>query len=115
MAKARRFFDFTARFRLLLQAGIFLPLAFYVITMLLNGAGRLSFPVDWDRFLFQFFIACSVVSLSFLHPAGKEVERPWFPFPIHNLFLIGIRNTLLVFRYVGIWWLAAGLLFLIRR
>ena len=29
-----------------------------------------------------------------------------FPFPIHNLALLGIRNTLFVFAGVGVWWLA---------
>jgi hypothetical protein len=37
------------------------------------------------------------------------------PFPLHNLFLLGIRNTLWVFRLVGAWWLVAGVLQVWRR
>jgi hypothetical protein len=114
-SNSRRFFDFIDRNKLLLRAGIFLPLAWYVISMLLLGLGRLSFPIEWDRFIFQFFIACTVVSISFLYKTGTESENPTFGFPIHNLFLLGIKNTLLVFRYVGIWWLAASLYFLATR
>lgn len=114
-AKARRFFDFCLSHKNLLRLGIFLPLAWYVVTMLLNGLGFLNFPVGWDRFIFQFCIACSVVSISFFYARGKETELPTFAFPIHNLFLLGIKNTLLVFRYVGIWWIAASLYFLYTR
>ena len=115
VTKARRFFDFCLSHKNLLRLGIFLPLAWYVVTMLLNGFGLLDFPVDWDRFIFQFCIACSVVSISFFYARGKETETPAFAFPIHNLFLLGIQKTLLVFRYVGIWWIAASLYFLYTR
>ena len=33
---------------------------------------------------------------------------PAIDFPVHNLFLLGIGNTMWVFRLVGIWWLADG-------
>jgi hypothetical protein len=36
------------------------------------------------------------------------------PFPLHNFFLLGIRNTLWVFRLVGAWWLVDGCMSLIR-
>jgi len=112
---ARRFFDFCNRYKNVFRIGIFLPLAWYVITMLLIGFGKFSFPVEWNRFIFRFFIACSVVSISFLYRMGRDTESPSFPFPIHNLFLLGAKNTLLVFRYVGIWWILACLYFLIKR
>jgi hypothetical protein len=115
VSRARRFFDFTARNALLFRAGIFLPLAWYVVSMLLVAAGWFSFSLNWNRFIFQFCIACSVVSISFLYRSGEEVEEPSFPFPIHNLFLLGIRNTLLIFRVVGIWWIAVSLAFLYRQ
>ena len=115
LPKAKRFFDFTARRLVLFRAGIFLPLAWYVASMLLVAAGWFSFPAGWNRFIFQFFIACSVVAISFLYRTGREVEEPSFSFPIHNLFLLGIRNTLLVFRLVGIWWIAVSLIFLYRQ
>lgn len=112
---ARRFFDFALRYRALLRIGIFIPLIWYIVTMLLNDYGIWSFPVVWNRFIFQFCIALTVVFVSFAFKTGKETVEPEFPFPIHNLSLIGAKNTLLVFRYVGFWWLAASVYFLITR
>jgi hypothetical protein len=115
LSKAKQFFDFCSKYKLLFRIGIFIPLAWYVITMILNALGLLRFSVDWNRFIFQFCIACSVVAISFLYRTGKETDSPSFPFPIHNLFLLGIQNTLLVFRYVGLWWIAVSLIFLYYR
>lgn len=115
ITKAKRFFDFCSRYALFLRAGIFIPLAWYVITMILNALNVIHFPEDWNHFIFQFFIAITVVTISFLYPTGKETDSPSFPFPIHNLFLLGIQNTLIVFRIVGIWWIVVSLIFLFRR
>lgn len=111
--KAKHFFDFCSRYALLLRAGIFIPLVWYVIMMALSALKLIDFPEDWNRFIFQFFIAVTVVAISFLYGIGKETSTPSFPFPIHNLFLLGIQNTLRVFRFVGIWWIAVSLIFLI--
>jgi hypothetical protein len=110
--RAKSFFDFCSRYAMLLRAGIFLPLAWYVLTMTLDALEVWKFPRMWNQFIFRFFIACTVVSISFLYKFGKETDSPTFPFPIHNLFLLGIRNTLHVFRLVGIWWIVASLIFL---
>ncbi len=112
--RATRFFDFCARYAMLIRAGIFLPLLWYVVTMTLDAMNIFKFPREWNRFIFQFFIACTVVTISFLYKIGKETDSPAFPFPIHNLFLLGIRNTLHVFRLVGIWWIVVSLMFLFR-
>ena len=112
---AKRFFDFTYRYRMLLRLGIFLPLVWYLITMLLNHYGVFHFSIDWNRFIFQFFIALTVVTVSFAYRTGHLTDRLTFPFPIHNLFLLGARNTLVVFRYVGIWWLIASLYVAIKQ
>jgi hypothetical protein len=113
--KANRFFDFCSRYATLLRIGIFIPLAWYAITMTLTALNLIHFPEDWNHFIFQFFIAVTVVSISFLYPTGKETDTPTFPFPIHNLFLLGIQNTLIVFRLVGIWWIIVSLVFLFRH
>ncbi len=110
--KAKRFFNFCSRYALLLRAGIFIPLVWYVITMALSALKLIHFPEDWNRFIFQLFIAVTVVAISLLYGRGKETSSPSFPFPIHNLFLLGIQNTLRVFRFVGIWWIAVSLIFL---
>jgi hypothetical protein len=112
--KAKSFFDFCSRYAMLLRAGIFLPLAWYLVTMTLDGLNVWKFPRPWNQFIFQFFIACTVVTISFLYKIGKQTDSPSFPFPIHNLFLLGIRNTLHVFRLVGIWWIITSLIFLFK-
>ena len=109
---AKQFFDFTFRYRAILRFGIFLPLVWYIVTMVLNDLRIWSFPNEWNRFIFQFFIAVTVLLVSFAYRTGIETSNPVFPFPIHNLSLIGANNILLVFRYVGIWWLAVSLYFL---
>ena len=30
------------------------------------------------------------------------------PFPVHNFFLLGVRNLLWIFRLVGLWWIWQG-------
>src|SRR5207244_13155484 len=96
----------------LLHCGIFLPLIWYVFTMTLLAAGKPIISVPWNLFIFRFFIACTVVSISFLYRTTEAQEPLLFPFLIHNLFLLGARNTLLVFRYVGVWWIGFSLFFL---
>jgi hypothetical protein len=48
-------------------------------------------------------LTCLVVSFSWraLPPVDGEMA---FPFPLHNLALLGVRNTLLIFRIVGAIW-----------
>lgn len=113
--RLRRFFAFTHRYKALIRIGIFLPLLWYIVTMLLHEYGIFRFPEEWNRFIFQFFIACTVVTISFTYRLEKTTAGPAFSFPIHNLFLLGAKNTLLVFRYVGIWWIAVSLLFLWKQ
>jgi hypothetical protein len=110
---AMRFFDFCDGYKLLIRIGIFLPLLTYIILLLLTHYGLVNFSPDWNKFIFRFFIAATVVTISFAYGKGRANQKSNFPFPIHNLFLIGAKNTLLVFRYVGIWWILASLYFLI--
>jgi hypothetical protein len=110
--RARKFLDFCFHYRFLLRLGILFTLLWYVVTMILNDLEIIQFPPEWNRFLFQFVIALTVVSISFAYTSGHRIDQPAFPFPIHNLFLLGAKNTLLVFRYVGFWWLAASFYFL---
>lgn len=115
LSNAKRFFDFCDRYKAIVRIGIFVPLLWYVITMILISFQVFSFSMEWNHFIFRFFIACTVVGISFLYKLGNELSNPRFPFPIHNLFLLGIRNTLMVFRLVGIWWILAGLYFLFLK
>ena len=110
---AKRFFDFCDRFKMFIRLGIFVPLVWYLVVSLLNDFRVFHFEPDWNKFIFRFFVAITVVTISFAYPKGRTTHKAVFPFPIHNLFLIGAKNTLLVFRYVGIWWILDSLYFLI--
>jgi len=113
--KTKRFLAFCRNNRIWIGAGIFLPLIWYVVTMLLVSFGMFTFPVEWNRFIFQFVISCTVVTISFAYRRSMPAENIGFPFPLHNLFLLGAKNILLVFRYVGIWWIFTSLFFLLNR
>jgi hypothetical protein len=111
-AKAKRFFYFCNRYKDYIRAGIFGPLIFYALTVPLFLINKPIVPMEWETFVFRFFIACTVVAVSFFPIKGESQRSLSFPFPAQNLLLLGIQNTLFVFRYVGIWWILASLYFL---
>lgn len=109
------FARFVARVRVPLVLLILGPVAFY----LANGAATFSgLPaVSWEaaRWGFKVPIAAAVVTVSFAWPLGRGFDTvPAVEFPVHNLFLLGIGNTLWIFRLVGLWWLGEGLWALLR-
>ncbi|MBD3336943.1 MAG: hypothetical protein GF355_15630 [Candidatus Eisenbacteria bacterium] len=95
----------------LLRLGVFGPLLFYLVVEAARGLGNDLAPHALASAVFRGGIAATVVSVSFsyllLQPEGDPVEGPArpFPFPIHNLTLLGAGWTLWIFRVVGIWWL----------
>jgi hypothetical protein len=111
-----RFLGFLFRFRALIGLGIFLPLAWLVVASLATAAGRPLMPHATNALIFRVVVATTVVSASIapfvFAPADSETPLRC-PFPLHNLFLLGIRNVLWVFRMVGAWWLIDGLLRLV--
>jgi hypothetical protein len=119
-----RFLGFVFRFRALIGLGIFVPLAWLVLASLASAAGWPLLPHDMNALVFRLVVAATVVSASVVPflPAfsarGRQspVSDPFLhcPFPLHNLFLLGIRNVLWVFRIVGAWWLIDGLIRLMR-
>jgi hypothetical protein len=120
-ASIRRFLAFVFRFRLPIALGIFAPLAWLVGASLAAAAGHVLLPHATTALLFRVVVAATVVvaSLSPLLPESRgrghtaaatpalaaSYEPARCPFPLHNLFLLGIANTLWVFRVVGAWWL----------
>lgn len=100
------FVAFAERWRLLFLAGIGIPLAFHVLT---GAAAALGLPLvsrDARLLVFRGVIAATVVSAALLYRTGPlPTGFPRFPFPIHNVFLLGIRWTLAVFLVVGTAWL----------
>ncbi len=113
-AMARRFLGFSFRFRVPIALGIFVPLAWLLASTVADAAGHPLLPRETSALAFRIVVAATVVvaSLSPLLPADAERhDAPArCPFPLHNLVLLGIGNTLWVFRLVGAWWLIDGAL-----
>lgn len=120
-ASIRRFLAFVFRFRLPIALGIFVPLAWLVGASCAAAAGHVLLPHATTALLFRVVVAATVLvaSLAPVLPDGlghghapaatpalaASHEPARCPFPLHNLFLLGIANTLWVFRVVGAWWL----------
>jgi hypothetical protein len=78
---ARQFLGFVHHHRVAIRLGIFVPLAMLLGGTLISALGYRTAPPS---------------------------PNPQSAFPVHNLALLGIRNTLWVFRIVGAWWLLAA-------
>ncbi len=105
---AGRFLTFVARFRPAIAFGIFAPLVVLLAGTAALALGRPLISHEWNRVQFRALVAATVVGVSVGYLAVKDpVEPLTCPFPLHNLFLLGVRKTLWVFRVVGVWWLAA--------
>jgi hypothetical protein len=107
---ARRFFGFVDGHRVLIALGIFVPLLLLLGGTLLRSLGITSLPHDINTRQFRAAVAATVVVASLAYRTAPPSLTPRSAFPVHNLFLLGIRNTLWVFRIVGAWWLAAAVL-----
>jgi len=105
---ARRFFAFTHRYRAALGVGIVAPLIVLLGGTLLRGLGVEVIPHAVNALQFRVIVAATVVTASLAYATAPPSDAPRSAFPIHNLFLLGIRHTLWVFRLVGGWWLIAA-------
>jgi len=105
---ARQFFGFVDRHRVAIAAGIFVPLAVLIGGTLLRVLGFGLLPHDANALQFRVIVASTVVFVSLTYRRSPPAPTPRSAFPVHNLFLLGIRNTLWVFRIVGAWWLLAA-------
>ena len=101
----RQFFGFVGGHRVAIGIGIFGPLALLLLGTLLRALGAASLAHDANALQFRLIVAATVVLVSFVYRASAPAEHPRSPFPVHNFFLLGSRNTLWVFRIVGGWWL----------
>ena len=110
-----RFFTFLARFRVWIALGIFVPLLLLLGGMLAAALGYASIPYAWNALQFRVVVALTVTIASLAYLIIRTpAESLSCPFPLHNLFLLGVGNTLWVFRLVGAWWLIDGVLSLMR-
>ncbi len=110
---AARFFAWLDALRWPLRAGIFLPLLLLLGTLALAAFGQ-DAPLPTVTAGFKLLIGVTV-NLAALGPlAGWErASSPAVPFPVHNFFLLGVRNLLWIFRLVGVWWIWQGLRYLV--
>ncbi len=109
-ASVARFLTFARRAHLPIAAGIFVPLVVLLAATLAGAAGWPILSHDTTALQFRVIVAVTVVSASLGYLLVREPdERLRFPFPLHNLLLLGIRQTLWVFRIVGAWWILDGI------
>jgi hypothetical protein len=100
------FARFVARWFPALWALIVVPVLVFLVLAAAEVAGRTLVAPRGAAWLFKVPIAAGVVGVSFLWPTGRRLtNQPAIGFPPHNLFLLGISNTLWIFRVVGIIWL----------
>lgn len=107
---AAKFFAFLHAWRWPLRAGIFLPLLL-LLGMLAAAAFGRTVPLPYVTALFKLIIGITVNVAAFGYLAKSPRSAIAVPFPIHNFFLLGVRNLLWVFRLIGIWWIWQALRF----
>jgi hypothetical protein len=105
---ARQFMGFVHRHRVAIRLGIFVPLAILLGGTLIGALGFRSLPHLLNALQFRVIVASTVVLVSLAYRSAPPSPNPRSAFPVHNLALLGIRNTLWVFRLVGGWWLVAA-------
>lgn len=107
-AAAGSFFSFLDRWRWPLRVGIFVPLLALLTT---SAAATLGYaaPITTVTAAFQLVIGLTVNLLAFGYRFQQPTAQPTVPFPVHNFFLLGVRNLLWIFRLVGVWWIVVAL------
>lgn len=105
---AARFFAFLESWRWPLRLGIFVPLLILLLSLAATSFGR-RVPLADATALFQLLVGITV-NVAALGALWTPARTPaTVPFPVHNFFLLGVRNLLWIFRLVGIWWIWVGL------
>ena len=100
-----KFFSFTGNYGQWIKWCIIIPLFLYIVGSLLLLSGFYHWDIKWNKVFFKGIIAFCVIVISIVYKIKTKSKELSFPLPIHNLLLLGIRNTLWIFRIVGVWWL----------
>ena len=111
---AAKFFTFLHTWRWPLRLGIFTPLLFLLIALAASAAGQPA-PVELATAWFKLVIGVTVNLAAFGYLGARESGPLDVPFPLHNFFLLGVRNLLWVFRLVGLWWIWQGLVYVLGQ
>jgi hypothetical protein len=109
---ASKFFTFLHTWRWPLRIGIFAPLLFLLTALAASAAGQPA-PVTLATAWFKLVVGVTVNVAALGYFASGEQPPLSVPFPVHNFFLLGVRNLLWVFRLVGLWWIWQGLVFVL--
>ena len=104
---AAKYFAFLDSWRWVLRAGIFIPLLLLLATLAAAAFG-IEPPVEEVTAFFKLAVGLTVNLAAFGYLFGQGRSPAAVPFPVHNFFLLGVRNLLWVFRLVGIWWIWQG-------
>ncbi|HWM90185.1 MAG TPA: hypothetical protein VN493_05410 [Thermoanaerobaculia bacterium] len=110
---AAKYFTFLQAFRWPLRLGIFLPLLLLLAALAGEAFGQEA-PVEEATVLFKLAVGITVNVAAFGYLAAPARSPAAVPFPVHNFFLLGVRNLLWVFRLVGIWWIWQAVSWLFR-
>jgi hypothetical protein len=111
-APAAKLFSFLQTWRWPLRLGIVLPLLFLLTALAAAAVGQPS-PVPFATAWFQLVVGVTVNLAALGYLAAREHTPIEVPFPVHNFFLLGVRNLLWIFRLVGLWWIWQGISFLL--
>ena len=107
VGSARRFFAFVEAWRWPLRLGIFLPLLALLGALAMTAAGQVV-ALDQVTAGFRLVVGLSVNLAAWGYLAMAPSREVAVPFPVHNFFLLGVRNLLWIFRWLGLWWIFLG-------
>lgn len=113
-----RALGWAAGHRRFLAGGILGTLALFLLLAVAAAFHRPSGLLTDDAVaVLRLGVALSVLPFGWLAAAHgpSEAPRGRLPFPVHVQALLGTAWVLWLFRLVGLWWLAAGLLHAARR
>jgi hypothetical protein len=113
-----RTLDWAARRRRFLAGGILGTLALFLALAVAAAVVRPAGLKPADAVaMFRLGIALTVLPFGWLAPTRGDPSGPSgpLPFPVHIQALIGTVSVLWLFRLVGLWWLAAGMLHVAGR
>jgi hypothetical protein len=114
---ARRTLAWTAARRRLVAGGILGSLGAFLVLAGWAASGRAAWSMADAVAVFRLGVALTVLPLGWLAPlSGQPADGPpRLPFPVHIQALVGTLWVVWLFRLVGIWWLASGLLHVAGR
>lgn len=111
---AAQFFSFLDQKRLILKAGIFVPLLLLLITLGVAAAGEAA-PVATVTAIFQGMVGLTVNLAAFGYLKAAERSPVEVPFPVHNFFLLGVKALIWIFRIVGIAWIVVAIFYFLKQ